>query len=293
MIKIHYVALFIALLPSTLMAQPTVIATVNDEVITMQDVEDRFHMVKISYQFAEGSHAFEQAFPMLLQQLMDEKLMAQEAKRKRYTISATEIKETIAKVETYYHVPRGQFDNFLKRHGVRKSALLGQLESQILWTKLINDTIRGHGRDYDIRLAQLATAWIDPKAKISYKHIVAKDAGEAFSQMQVLAKQLQGCRNAEGLVAKYKELELRKHPEQTLAAAPPVIRDVLAVLPLGRVSHVLRKSGELHLVAVCGRSHASEESEGAAKLAEQSVMLEADAYLNRLRRNAFIEIKRQ
>lgn len=112
-------------------------AVVNDQVISVQDLQSRLKMVMLSSNLPDTPQTEKQLAPRVLRTLIDEQLKLQEAKRQHITATDAELKRAIAQLEKQNHMQPGQLMTFLKARGIESSALLNQITAAIVWAKLV------------------------------------------------------------------------------------------------------------------------------------------------------------
>lgn len=112
-------------------------AVVNDQVISVEDLQSRLKMVMLSSNLTDTPQLEKQLAPRVLRTLIDEQLQLQEAKRQHVTASDAELKRAIAQLEQQNHMQSGQLMAFLKARGIEPSALLNQITAAIVWAKLV------------------------------------------------------------------------------------------------------------------------------------------------------------
>lgn len=112
-------------------------AVVNDQVISVQDLDSRLKMVMLSSNLPDTPQMQKRLAPRVLRTLIDEQLQLQQAKRKHVTATDAELKRAIAQLEQQNHMQPGQLMTFLKAHGIEPSALLNQITAAIVWAKLV------------------------------------------------------------------------------------------------------------------------------------------------------------
>jgi peptidyl-prolyl cis-trans isomerase SurA len=112
-------------------------AVVNDQVISVQDLDSRLKMVMLSSNLPDTPQMRKKLAPRVLRTLIDEQLQLQEAKRKHVTATDAELKRAIEQLEQQNHMQPGQLIPFLKAHGIEPSALLNQITAAIVWAKLV------------------------------------------------------------------------------------------------------------------------------------------------------------
>lgn len=132
----------LALLPAASVpasAQDTmrIAAVVNDEVISVMDLEARLRLVLISSNVGDTPENRARASPQILRQLIDERLQLQEAKRLNVDASENEMKEALRRIEEQSNLPAGRLEDELRQAGIAPSTFLQQLRSNIVWQKVI------------------------------------------------------------------------------------------------------------------------------------------------------------
>src|ERR1700740_2933525 len=118
-------------------AEIRIAAVVNDEVISVADLQSRLRMVMLSSNFPDSQETRQRIAGQVLRTIVDEKLQMQEAKRQNVTATDDEIKKAISQIEKQNNMQAGQLDQVLKSHGIERSALVDQLTASIVWAKLV------------------------------------------------------------------------------------------------------------------------------------------------------------
>ena len=112
-------------------------AVVNDEVISVADLQSRLRMVMLSSNFPDSQETRQRIASQVLRTIVDEKLQMQEAKRKNVTATDDEIKKAISQIAKQNNLQPDQLDAVLKAHGIDRAALVDQLTASIVWAKLV------------------------------------------------------------------------------------------------------------------------------------------------------------
>ena len=125
-------------------AEMRIAAVVNDEVISVFDLLSRMRMVMISSNIQDTPETRQRIFSQVLRSLIDERLEAQEGKRRNITASDDEVNRALQQIETQNNMRPGQLDDFLKARGLEKSALVDQITTSIIWAKLVRRQASQH-----------------------------------------------------------------------------------------------------------------------------------------------------
>ena len=119
-------------------AQETrIAAVVNDEVISLGDLEARIRLVLLSSQLPDNAQVRQRVQPQVLRSLIDEKLEVQEAKKFNVTASDDDVNKAFDRLEQQNNMPKGGLEQMLSSHGISRSTLTDQIRSATVWNKLV------------------------------------------------------------------------------------------------------------------------------------------------------------
>jgi peptidyl-prolyl cis-trans isomerase SurA len=117
-------------------------AVVNDQVISMYDLEGRTRLVIVSSGLQDTPEIRARLAPQILRTLVDEKLELEEAKRLNITVSSSEITGAIERIAKQNDMSMDQFNEFIKREQIPLVTLTDQVRAGIAWSKIIAQKIR-------------------------------------------------------------------------------------------------------------------------------------------------------
>jgi peptidyl-prolyl cis-trans isomerase SurA len=123
--------------PSVAQTELKIAAIVNDEVISGLDLHARLLLTIKSSRLEATQAVFSRLAPVVLRNLIDEKLKVQAAKAFNIVVSEADVLQGLASIETRNNVAPGKIDQFLARAGIDKKELLKQIRSDVAWIKLI------------------------------------------------------------------------------------------------------------------------------------------------------------
>jgi len=112
-------------------------AVVNDDVISMSDVDERMKLVLASTNLQNDPRAIQQVRAQVLRTLIDEKLELQEAKKETVSVGIADVAEALGNIETQNKMPKGGIDTFMKQHGINRQTMVDQITAQIAWAKTV------------------------------------------------------------------------------------------------------------------------------------------------------------
>ena len=139
----------LALVGWLLAAQPAwpadeqrIAAVVNDEVVSVRDLNDRLEMVLLTSGIRDSEQARSRLAPQVLRSLIEESLQLQEAKRLNLQVTQAEIDNALANIAERNQLSVDRLRGYLADNGINLETLLRQVRAQIAWVKVVNRTIR-------------------------------------------------------------------------------------------------------------------------------------------------------
>ena len=122
----------------TASAQETrIAAVVNDDMISLGDLEARVKLVLLSSQLPDDEQTRQRVTPQVLRTLIDEKLEVQEAKKFNVTASDADVNKSIERIEHQNNMPKGGLEKVLTERGIPRSTLVDQITASLVWNKLV------------------------------------------------------------------------------------------------------------------------------------------------------------
>jgi peptidyl-prolyl cis-trans isomerase SurA len=112
-------------------------ATVNGEIITATDVEQRIALVRIANNGQLPDEEIQRVRLQVFSQLIDETLQIQEAKASKIEIEASDIDREFARIAGQLRQTPEQFTQFLASSGASARAMKRQIEADQAWQSLL------------------------------------------------------------------------------------------------------------------------------------------------------------
>ncbi len=123
-----------------------VVAIVNDDVITMSEVNDAgkvfFKKITESAPASQVGDALRRARTEVLNSLIDKRLIAMEAEKQHISISDEEVRAAAKQILANNNMTKEMLDAQLGQMGMSYEAYLDTIRNQILQTKLVNYEVR-------------------------------------------------------------------------------------------------------------------------------------------------------
>jgi len=168
-------------------------AVVNDEVISVADLQSRLRMVILSSNFPDSEETRQRIAGQVLRTIVDEKLQMQEAKRQNVTATDDEIKKAISQIAKQNNMQPDQLDAVLKAHGIDHAALVDQLTASIVWAKLVRRLVSQTNvvsdEEIDEASKRIKESANEPQSRVA-EIFLAVDNPQQDDEMRRLAERL-------------------------------------------------------------------------------------------------------
>jgi len=123
-------------------AQQRIAAVVNDEVVSVQDLNERLDLVLFTSGVEDTPEARAGLTPQVLRGLVEEALQFQEAERLGITVQDQEMDQAIANIAARNNMDVQGLQRLLTNGGINLDTLRAQIRSQIAWVKVVNQQVR-------------------------------------------------------------------------------------------------------------------------------------------------------
>ncbi len=125
--------------PNSNVYRPT--ATVNGEIITATDVEQRIALVRIANQGAIPDGEMGRLRLQIFSRLIDEVLQIQEARANDIEVTQAEVDAQFARIAASFRQTPQQFTQFLMTNGASERAMKQQIRGELAWQNLLGRNI--------------------------------------------------------------------------------------------------------------------------------------------------------
>ena len=123
---------------NALMGVDGVAAIVNDEIITLGDLEQRMTLFIGTLGLEDNLALRDDIRPRIMETLILESLKKQEALRHNLRPTPQQYENALRYLERLNNIPQGGFEDYMKQKGYARSAWFGQLESQLYWDNYVS-----------------------------------------------------------------------------------------------------------------------------------------------------------
>ena len=112
-----------------------VAAVVNDDVISVHDLDQRLKLVLMSSNLADTVETRSRVMPQVIRRLIEEHLKLQEAQKQKVEIESGEIANAVSNIERQNNMPHGTMEKLLRARGVDPETLRQQIKADLAWTE--------------------------------------------------------------------------------------------------------------------------------------------------------------
>lgn len=119
-----------------------IVALVNDDVVSLYDLNSRMRLVLISSNLPDTSENRGRIQPQIIRALIDEKLQRQESERLGIGVTENELQQAIGRIEQANRLGRGGFQRFIEQNGVERSTIYDQIRTGLAWRKVVERRLR-------------------------------------------------------------------------------------------------------------------------------------------------------
>lgn len=117
-------------------------AIVNDDVVSLQDLDDRLGLVLLTSRIPDEERARARLSQQVLRGLVEETLQMQEARRLSIGVDQSEIERAVGDIAQRNKMKPEDLQKLLAENGINPETLFDQLRAQISWLKIINQRVR-------------------------------------------------------------------------------------------------------------------------------------------------------
>ena len=140
-------------------AEQGIVAVVNEDVISNKDLTDRVRLVMASSGLPNRPDIRQRVSAQVLNALIDEQIMLQEAESMNIEITQEEVDGGFATLAQQNNMGADQFKTMIRRGGLEVSTLYRQIRAQLSWAKVVQRRLRSRvvitERDIDSKLERM------------------------------------------------------------------------------------------------------------------------------------------
>ncbi|MCC2113198.1 MAG: SurA N-terminal domain-containing protein [Hyphomicrobiales bacterium] len=300
------VAIFAVVLVTAFAAVPTASAQVyikvlvNDEPITNYDIAQRAKLLRLS---RAGGNVEKKA----TDELIDETLQMQEAKRRNVAVSESEVDSAFATIAQQSRLSTGQLSQALRQRGVNPETLKRRIRVALTWRSVVQARFRAtiKVREQDV-VAALQKKADEPKAKsveANLKQVIfvyPESASNAFKnqrrrEAEALRSRFASCDTGLQLVGNLRDVAVKEIGWRTSAEFPAALREELNTTDVGKLTKPSLADKGVEMIAICEKRETNRDTAARAEAQEELLneegLILARRYIRDLRQDAVIEYR--
>ena len=147
-------ALFLAAAPSSARDIEGIAAVVNDQVISLYDVDQRVDLFFATSGIEKSPEMTERMRNQVLRSLVDEKLQMQEATRVEIQIEETEIEERMELLAKQDNRTLDGIKEFLESKSIEENTLKAQIRAELAWNQFVRRSFGGRIKVGDLEIEE-------------------------------------------------------------------------------------------------------------------------------------------
>jgi peptidyl-prolyl cis-trans isomerase SurA len=287
-------------------AEQSIVVLVNDDPITVYDVEQRQRFLAVTTQEQPSPALKKKATDMLI----EERLQIQQAKKLGITPSEEDVTKVLAGMAKNNNMNPEQLGAALGQMGVNIKTLRDRIRAQVVWQDLIRKKFRRDvsiaETDVDKALGSGADAEA-PKEETTFqlrqvKYEIPTDANQASIAKQLAAVEsvrakVQSCSNLSSFTKDMKGFKIKTLQDQLPGSLGQPMRTLVMNAKIGQMTPPTLSGSAIEAYAVCGK-HATKgdpekRQQTETKLLEEELGIRAEGLLRDMRQGAFIEYRQQ
>ncbi len=238
---------------SALPAAAATKATVNGVSISDTQVSLRLKLFQL-----EGKSGAKGA----LDELVEEQVMLQEAKRLGITVADAQVDEAVLQVARNLKMSRDKLIQTLQQAAVNIDTLKDRLRANLAWNQVVSSVVSQRVQISDAELDQRAQSELTAANSFDYilKEVIfiGKGSSARTGQANQYRKSFQGCDNAVQLSLSYTDAAVIEVGRRHATQLPEPIAKELAGLNVGGITKPRVVENGVSMLAVCSKSEAKD-----------------------------------
>ncbi|MES2214673.1 MAG: SurA N-terminal domain-containing protein [Pseudomonadota bacterium] len=274
--------------------EDSIVALVNDEPITLYELEERGKMVKffnkIGSLTAEQTKIFNHS---VLEGLIDETLISQQQESFGVNVSEEEIDNAISSIEERNKMSKGYMKSSLASQNISNNAFRSKIKAELLKSKIVSTALM---RNVAVTAGEVEAAVLAQNSKdaeVSLKVLTAKNnSHKTYNQMTVIASTLPSCKKINS--RSYKDIGTLVDLDTKLSNLEPKVQNIIKDLAVGENSDAIKVGEDLKIFLLCSKKildfTADENNYVINFLGNKKLLLRAKKYQEDLRKKSYIKI---
>lgn len=274
---------------------------VNDEPISNFDIEQRMKLMRASTGRAANARMREE----VIEQLIDETLKLQEARRLNISVSDEQINESLSQMAAGSRMSLKQFQGALKRAGISIVTLRNRVSADIAWRDIVRKrfqrSVRVREQDVERALGQQDSVEETTRTEFKLQQILLlvrpgssrSVVNRRMSEAQLIRRDFNSCGTSKSITVGMRDIVIKDLGTVNAGTLPPAAQTELSNLQVGGITTPQMSQKGIVLLGVCERREVTDTSQARAAVQNQLMNQEfsnlALRHLRDLRQDATIE----
>jgi peptidyl-prolyl cis-trans isomerase SurA len=280
-------------------AAAQIVLMVNGEPITAFDIEQRSKFLQL-----QASKPVTRKD--VIDELIDDKLKVQSAKRYGMEVGTAEIDNAYANIARRMRQTPEQLTKTLESKGVHSSTLKSRLKADMTWNQIVRGKFQNSLQigDRDIRSALERKGNADDfgydYALRPILFVVPRGASESViearkKEAEALRTRFTSCEDSVAFARSLRDVVVRETIHRNSSDLSPQLRQVLDQIPIGKLTPPEMTTGGIEVFALCGKDRTTSETPGKKEARDELFQArfqeQQKRFLAQLRKQAMIEYK--
>jgi peptidyl-prolyl cis-trans isomerase SurA len=285
-------------------ASAQVVVMVNGAPITAFDIEQRGKLKQLSDHKVPPRQE-------IIDELIDEKLKVQVAKKYNLEISASDVDQSFAAMAQRVRLTPQQFIHQLAASGLRPDTLKARIKADLTWTQLIRgrfgQSLQLRDKDVDAIVGRRSEEKGKEDVGLEYSltpilFVVPRGSGESVVEARKreadgLRARFEGCGEGIPFARALRDVAVRDPITRMSADLAPALRDILNNTAVGKLTAPEVTAQGVEMYALCAKKETTADTPGKRAVREEfyseRFQEHSKKYLKELRSTAMIEYRQQ
>ncbi|MEW5421822.1 SurA N-terminal domain-containing protein [Amorphus sp. 3PC139-8] len=271
---------------------------VNDQPITNYAIDQRAKLIRLT---GGKGNIRERA----IDELIDESLQMQEAKRNNVTVPDSRVDSAFAEIAKRVKLSPANFSKALSQNGVNPSTLKERLRAQIAWSQVVGARFRSSNtiteQDLIAQLREKGSGGSKDTAEYLLERVIVvvpeKASRGEVSSAEATARQLRSrftsCEEGLAMTKQVQGVVVKQVGRRLSNEVPDQVRPQIEETSVGHLTPPVRGEGGLVMFAVCDKKTVKSTEAAIEEVQSEIIGEEGELfsrqYLRNLRKNAVIE----
>lgn len=287
--------------PAAAQSEQSIVVLVNDDPITLYDVEQRQRFLAVTTQAQPSPALKKQATDMLI----EERLQIQQAKKLGLTPDESTVNKVLTGMAQRNKMSPDGLAAALGQMGVNIKTLRDRVRAQVAWQEVVRrkfrrDVVIG---DADVDKALSGGGEAEEKTTLQLRRVkyqIPSNADQSviakqLAEMETVRAKLQSCGKVSSLTQGMKGLTVKTLQNQLASSLSQPTRLLVTTAKVGQMTPPTLSGSAIEAYAVCGKRAVKGDPKKRQatenKLMEQELGIRAEGLLRDMRQEAFIEYR--